>query len=102
MQNVDRGITGSSLAGSAILHEIGAEYGIIEILQSSPVVDAATASRSCGIKESVIQLKYPRSGGLVARTSKWMGEKSFYPQPENSIVAMAPGKIVDLGSGSGI
>lgn len=165
MQQVDRGITGSSLAGSAILLEIGAEYGIIEILQKSPVVDAATASRSCGIKESVIsayldslskagiieelsteapatyraashfdelinevgyiswalracaplinnakefsenneeaQLKYPRSGGLVARTSKWMGEKSFYPQPENAIVAMAPKKIVDLGSGSG-
>lgn len=165
MQNVDRGITGSSLAGSAILLEIGAEYGIIEILQNSPVVDAATASVSCGIKESVIsayldslskagiievlstgapatykagsnfdelinevgylswalracaplinnakefsenneeaQLKYPRSGGLVARTSKWMGEKSFYPQPENAIVAMAPKKIVDLGSGSG-
>ena len=165
MQNVDRGITGSSLAGSAILLEIGAEYGIIEFLQKSPVVDAATASRSCGIKESVIsayldslskagiievldekapatykagsnfdelinevgylswalracaplinnakefsenneeaQLKYPRSGGLVARTSKWMGEKSFYPQPENAIVAMAPKKIVDLGSGSG-
>ena len=78
MQSVDRGITGSSLGGSA------------------------TASRSCGIKESVIQLKCPRSGGPVARTSKWMGEKSFYPQPENSIVAMAPGKIVDLGSGSGI
>ncbi|MBN8752334.1 MULTISPECIES: class I SAM-dependent methyltransferase [Variovorax] len=165
MQNVDRGITGSSLAGSAILLEIGAEYGIIETLQNSPVLDAATVSRSSGIKEPVIaayldslskagiieeldkkptatyrtsnhfdelinevgylswalracaplinnakefsenneeaQLKYPRSGGLVARTSKWMGEKSFYPQPENAIVAMAPKKIVDLGSGSG-
>ena len=54
MQNVDRGITGSSLAGSAILLEIGAEYGVIEFLQKSPVVDAAAASRSCGIKESVI------------------------------------------------
>jgi len=54
MQNVDRGITGSSLAGSAILLEIGAEYGIIETLQNSPVLDAATVSRSSGIKEPVI------------------------------------------------
>lgn len=47
------------------------------------------------------QLKYPRDGGLVARTSKWMGEKSFYPQPEDAIIKLAPKKIVDLGSGSG-
>lgn len=165
MQNVDREITGSSLAGSAILLEIGAEYGIIDLLRSSGTVDAKTASLSCGIKEPVIaayleslaaagiaerldtgvetryraaphleglinevgyvswalracaplidharefsqnneeaQAKYPRSGGLVARTSRWMGERSFYPQPEKAIVKMAPQKIVDLGSGSG-
>ncbi|MFN7569883.1 MAG: class I SAM-dependent methyltransferase [Betaproteobacteria bacterium] len=165
MQNVNSGITGSSLAGSAILLEIGAEYGVIDFLQKCLIVDAAAAARSCGIDESVIsayldslskagiiedlgtkapatykvgshfddlindvgyiawalracaplinnakefaknneeaQAKYPRSGGLVARTSKWMGEQSFYPKPENTIVAMAPKKIVDLGSGSG-
>ncbi|WP_277964081.1 methyltransferase [Pseudomonas sp. RIT-To-2] len=47
------------------------------------------------------QACYPREGGVVARTSQWMGATSFYPQPEDAIVRMVPSRIMDLGSGSG-
>lgn len=165
MQNVQHNTSGSALAGFAILLEIGAEYGVIELLQSLESVNAKEISQQCGINASVIstyldslclvglieiaqenpittyracnhfedvinevgylswalracaplidnarqfaenneqaQQKYPRSGSLVARTSKWMGGKSFYPHPENAICALSPQKLVDLGSGSG-
>lgn len=44
--------------------------------------------------------RYPRSGRLVARTSRWMGEQSFYPQAEHAIISLRPRRIVDLGAGS--
>jgi hypothetical protein len=43
---------------------------------------------------------YARDGGLIARTSKWMGEEAFYPQAEKTIISLRPKKIVDLGAGS--
>lgn len=164
MQNVDRP-TGSSLAGAAILLEIGAAYGIVDFIRHSNGFDVAALAERSGIGEPVIadyvdamreaglvtlakagerdiyrpaddfpdvvndvgylswallacaplivnarefaadnalaQARHPRDGGLVARTSKWMGELSFYPQPERAILKLRPKKIVDLGSGSG-
>ena len=47
------------------------------------------------------QARFPRDGGVVARTSQWMGATSFYPQPEDAIVRLNPRRIMDLGSGSG-
>jgi ubiquinone/menaquinone biosynthesis C-methylase UbiE len=44
--------------------------------------------------------KYPRHGDHVARTSKWMGERDFYPQAERAILSSNPKKLVDLGSGT--
>ncbi len=41
-----------------------------------------------------------RCGEHVARTSKWMGEKDFYPHAEETILKLHPKKIVDLGSGT--
>jgi hypothetical protein len=43
---------------------------------------------------------YPRNGKLVARTSRWIGERSFYPQSEQAILALQPARIIDLGAGS--
>lgn len=43
---------------------------------------------------------YPRDGRLVARTSRWMGEKAFYPQSEKAILTLRPKFLVDLGAGS--
>lgn len=44
--------------------------------------------------------KYPRCGKHVARTSKWMGFKDFYPHAEAAIIKLNPKKIIDLGSGT--
>lgn len=41
-----------------------------------------------------------RSGEHVARTSKWMGFKDFYPHAMNAILKLNPKKVVDLGSGT--
>ena len=43
---------------------------------------------------------YVRDGEHVARTSKWMGERDFYPQAESVIISSQPRKIVDLGAGT--
>jgi methyltransferase family protein len=43
---------------------------------------------------------HPRDGEQVARTSRWIGERDFYPQAERAIVSRRPRHIVDLGSGS--
>jgi len=43
---------------------------------------------------------YPRDGKLVARTSRWIGEKSFYPQSEQAILERQPQRVIDLGAGS--
>lgn len=44
--------------------------------------------------------RYHRCGEHVAQTSKWMGEKDFYPHAENAILKLQPKKMVDLGSGT--
>lgn len=43
---------------------------------------------------------YPRNGKLVARTSRWIGERSFYPQSEEAILRQQPKHVIDLGAGS--
>jgi len=43
---------------------------------------------------------YVRNGEHVARTSKWMGERDWYPHAEAAILSCSPKKIVDLGSGT--
>ena len=44
--------------------------------------------------------RHHRCGEHVARTSKWMGEKDFYPHAEKVILNLHPKKVVDLGSGT--
>lgn len=41
-----------------------------------------------------------RDGEHVARTSKWMGARDFYPHAERVILNLKPKKVVDLGSGT--
>lgn len=43
---------------------------------------------------------YCRDGEHVALTSRWMGEKDFYPYAEEEIIKLNPKKVVDLGSGT--
>jgi len=43
---------------------------------------------------------HPRDGEHVARTSRWMGERDFYPQAVRAILDLQPKRLVDLGSGS--
>jgi len=156
----------ASLAGAAILLEIGAEYDVVDALRGGAPVDPQEAARRTGIPavamrqylEALVtvglaetvrhdgqqphfretpllaqlvhdvgflswglracepliaharefatamvqaQSLHPRDGGLVARTSRWMGEKAFYPQAERTMLALRPTRIVDFGSGSG-
>ncbi|MGH6689319.1 MAG: methyltransferase, partial [Gammaproteobacteria bacterium] len=158
--------SGSALGGAAILLEIGAEYGVIDVLRSGRTLDARTVAeaaalaavmaakyldvlRCAGLVEAaeddpdgkrvrgVAELDdlvnavgyvawglracaplidhardfardlgsacaaYPRDGGLVGRTSRWMGEQDFYPQAEGVMLGLRPERIVDLGSGAG-
>ncbi|MCI0586467.1 MAG: methyltransferase domain-containing protein [Planctomycetes bacterium] len=158
--------SGASLGGAAILLEIGAEYGVVDVLRSGEPFDARAvaeagglsegraakyldALRSAGLVEAaedgpggkrvrgVPELDdlvnavgyvawslracaplidhardfardlgsacatYPRDGGLVGRTSRWMGEQDFYPQAERVMLDLRPKRIVDLGSGVG-
>jgi ubiquinone/menaquinone biosynthesis C-methylase UbiE/predicted transcriptional regulator len=44
--------------------------------------------------------KYHRNGEHVARTSKWMGSRDFYPNAEKEILKSNPNKVLDLGSGT--
>jgi len=44
--------------------------------------------------------KYPRSGDVIARTSRWAGERGFYPQAESTILGLKPRRFVDLGAGA--
>jgi SAM-dependent methyltransferase len=155
-----------TLAGRAILLEIGARLGILDPLLSNDSVSVMDIASSTGVKESFVSAyyaatsraglalacsengedvshykaapdihesinevgyilwgtvscaplisnahsfsldmlsavgQYKRDGEHVARTSKWMGERDFYPQAWNAIVSASPDKIVDLGSGT--
>lgn len=64
----------------------------------APIINNALAFAT---DNEVAQARFPRDGGVVARTSQWMGATSFYPQPEDAIVRLNPHRIMDLGSGSG-
>lgn len=165
MDTAAMNMTGSSLAGAAILLELAAEYDVFDRLRDKDGIDAASlassgrlskdlaahylralasaglmtesastedkpfyrpaadldavingvgyvswALRACNPlienagrfaqgRDDAIPL-YPRSGRLVARTSRWMGERSFYPQAEQAIISLNPRRIVDLGAGS--
>lgn len=163
---VEANFSAPSLAGIAILLEIGAEYRVLDMLRTQDHVDITHAAKETNISEQVLgqyfealksaglledantsqnlgkykasrylakavhdagyvswglracqplianarefatanhkaQSDYPRDGGLIARTSQWMGEKSFYPHAEEAILSLKPKKIVDLGCGSG-
>lgn len=154
-----------SLAGVAILLEIGSEYGLVELLRQSRTISVSEAALHSGLSPAVItqylealvsaglleqaggdgpvhayrgtttlaraihdvgylswglracqplianarrfmvdpnqaREDYQRDGGLIARTSQWMGEQSFYPQAEEAILALRPRHFVDLGCGS--
>lgn len=151
-----------TLAGHAILLEIGASLGLIDPLMRGPV-SAASAALTAGLSRSFVDAFYdalarsglvtaidgsdgdyapgpglqdainavgylswglracaplignsrefaadlvhavqahPRDGELVARTSRWIGERDFYPRAQHEIVSRRPRRIVDLGSGS--
>lgn len=162
----ERNFSAPSLAGIAILLEIGAEYRVLDMLRTQDHVEVIRAAKETNISEHVLeqyfealknaglledtdvtsglgkykasrylakavhdvgylswglracqpliaharefaaenskaQSDHPRDGGLIARTSQWMGEKSFYPHAEEAILSLKPKKIVDLGCGSG-
>jgi len=153
-----------TIAGKAVLLEIGAQLGILDQLLSEREFSAAEVAGKSGVSESLVSayysalvhgglacaagsngattycaasdrqesineagyvlwgamscaplianarafsqdlrssiLAHPRDGAHVARTSRWMGERDFYPQAEDAIVSAQPRKIVDLGSGT--
>ena len=162
---VESTLTAPSLAGVAILLEIGAEYKVIDLLRNQGPITVLSAARESQLSESVIaryfeamasagllvrdasdqsgltyrgsqllpkaihdvgylswglracqplienarkfatdgisaQETCQRDGHLIARTSQWMGEQSFYPQAEQAILSLRPKKFVDLGCGS--
>ena len=163
--NAHNGLNGSAqtLAGKAILLEIGAKLGLIDPLLSQDEISVAKVAGDSGVAETFVSAYYsalthaglatPSAGGAthysasrdlqesindvgyilwgvmscaplisnaapfsrdmasavqlyhrdgehVARTSKWMGERDFYPQAESAIISSQPKKIVDLGSGT--
>lgn len=163
--SVDSQLTAASLAGVAILLEIGAEYKVIDTLRNQGPISVSSAAKDSQLSESVIaryfdaltsagllerdttdnsghtyrgsqllpkaihdvgyiswglracqplienarkfatdgsvaQETYQRDGHLIARTSQWMGEQSFYPQAEQAILTLRPNRFVDLGCGS--
>ena len=163
MNNSGRYYSAASLAGEAILLEIGDNYGVIDAIRTSKTFtpdDLAKVSKLpisvmesyvealesaglvVGVENGAVAFKrsdcfdeavhdvgyvawglracdplikhaydfarnftesvanYPRDGGLIARTSKWMGEESFYPHAEKAIIGLRPKKIVDLGAGA--
>lgn len=154
-----------SLAGVAVLLEIGSEYGLIELLRQSRTISVSEAALHSGLPSATLihyfealasaglleqagadeptgayrgtatlaraihdvgylswglracqplianarrfatdqrqaRETHQRDGGLVARTSQWMGEQSFYPHAEETILALRPRRFVDLGCGS--
>lgn len=156
-----------SLAGGAILLEIGAEYGLVDLLRQSRTISVGEAALHSGLPPAAVtqylealasaglleqaeamaggaapaykgtaalaraihdvgylswglracqplianarrflvdpgqaREDHQRDGGLVARTSQWMGEQSFYPHAEETILALRPRHFVDLGCGS--
>ena len=155
-----------SLAGKAVLLEIGAKLGLIDPLLSQGEISVTEVAGDSGVRESFVSAYYSalaraglatasplssggethysasddlhksindvgyilwgvmscaplianarqfsedmntaaglyhRDGEHVARTSKWMGERDFYPQAESAIITSQPKKIVDLGSGT--
>jgi SAM-dependent methyltransferase len=45
--------------------------------------------------------EYPRNGREVALTASWIGERAFYPAVVTTIIDSRPGRLVDLGAGTG-
>ncbi len=80
MQNVDRP-TGSSLAGAAILLEIGAAYGIVDFIRHSNGFDVAALAERSGIGEPMIAdyVDAMREAGLV--TLAKAGERTSTGRP---------------------
>lgn len=77
------------------VNEVG--YIVWGLMSCAPLIANARAF-SENLTDSAAT--YVRDGEHVARTSKWMGERDFYPHAENAIVSSRPKKIVDLGSGT--
>jgi Methyltransferase small domain len=77
------------------IHDVG--YVAWGLRACDPLIKHAS-DFAANFTESVAN--YPRDGGLIARTSKWMGEESFYPHAERAILGLRPKKIVDLGAGA--
>lgn len=78
-----------------IVHDVG--YLCWGLGACQPLISHAREFASSPLASSQA---YRRDGGLVARTSAWMGERAFYPQAEQAIVSLRPKRIVDLGAGS--
>ena len=85
MQNVDRGITGSSLAGSAIILEIGSEYGVIELRAKTNGPRSCTVQdlRTCGSKALITLECAPDDWRTVLVGFKTAeAAKKFHESPE--------------------
>lgn len=81
---------------SIAVHDVG--YVSWALRACAPLIANA---RAFAAGEPQVQERHPRDGKLVARTSQWMGEKSFYPHAEDTILSLSPKHIVDLGCGVG-
>jgi SAM-dependent methyltransferase len=93
------GITNTHYSAAADLHKSVNDAGYIlwGVMSCAPLISHA---RSFFDDLPSSAETYLRDGEHVARTSKWMGERDFYPHAEKAIISSQPRKIVDLGSGT--
>lgn len=100
MVDKDRDVQGKAyyVASSSLRESINeAGYLLWGLMSCAPLIsNAASFSHNPELSAGV----HPRDGEHVARTSRWMGEKDFYPQAERAIISLQPKKIVDLGAGT--
>ncbi|WP_151639119.1 class I SAM-dependent methyltransferase [Noviherbaspirillum aerium] len=85
----------STKAMARTIHDVG--YLSWGLRACQPLIANA---RRFALDQREARDNYQRDGGLVARTSQWMGEQSFYPHAEEAILSLRPRHFVDLGCGS--
>jgi hypothetical protein len=74
-----------------------AGYVLWGLMSCAPLIENAVAFMQDQLSAIPHHL---RPGDHVARTSRWMGERDFYPQAVKAILSSNPKKLVDLGAGT--
>jgi len=99
LERVARGQTSGTYQGTSALNRAIHDVGYLSwgLRACQPLIANA---RRFAVDPRQAQQAHQRDGGLVARTSQWMGEQSFYPHAEEAILALRPRHFVDLGCGS--